>query len=98
MVDYHHIMYEIKPYTEQQAKRLGVSVRPSTNPKKKVDVFEGGKKVASIGAIGFSDYPTYLKEEGKAVAEERQRLYKIRHSKTMNKIGTPSFYASRLLW
>ena len=91
-------MYEIKPYTEQQAKRLGVSVRPSTNPKKKVDVFEGGKKVASIGAIGFSDYPTYLKEEGKAVAEERQRLYKIRHSKTMNKIGTPSFYASRLLW
>lgn len=91
-------MYEIKPYTVQQAKRLGVTVRPSTNPKKKVDVFDKGNKVASIGAIGFSDYPTYLKEEGKAVAEERQRLYKIRHSKTMNKIGSPSFYASRLLW
>lgn len=91
-------MYEIKPYTVQQAKRLGVTVRPSTNPKKKVDVFDKDNKVASIGAIGFSDYPTYLKEEGKAVAEERQRLYKIRHSKTMNKIGSPSFYAAKLLW
>jgi hypothetical protein len=91
-------MYEIKPYTVRQAKQLGVTVCPSTNPKKKVDVFDKGNKVASIGAIGFSDYPTYLKEEGKAVAEERQRLYKIRHSKTMNKIGSPSFYASRLLW
>jgi hypothetical protein len=91
-------MYEIKPYTEQQAKRLGVSVRPSTNSKKKVDVFEGGKKVASIGAIGFSDYGSYLKERGKEYADERRRLYKIRHKNTMNKIGTPSFYASRLLW
>lgn len=98
MVDYQHIMYEIKPYTIQQAKRLGVTVRPSTSPNKKVDVFEDGKKVASVGAIGFSDYPTYLKEEGKAVADERRRLYRIRHSKTMNKIGSPSFFASRLLW
>jgi len=98
MVDYHHIMYEIKPYTEQQAKRLGVTVRPSTNPKKKVDVFEGGKKVASIGAIGFSDYPTYLKEEGKAVADERRRLYHIRHKKDEQKKGSPGYYASRLLW
>jgi hypothetical protein len=91
-------MYEIKPYTEQQAKRLGVTVRPSTNPKKKVDVFEGGKKVASIGAIGFSDYPTYLKEEGKAVADERRRLYHIRHKKDEQKKGSPGYYASRLLW
>jgi len=91
-------MYEIKPYTEQQAKRLGVSVRPSTNPKKKVDVFEGGKKVASIGDVNYSDYGSYLKERGKEYADERRRLYRIRHANTMNKIGSPSFYSSRLLW
>lgn len=91
-------MYEIKPYTVQQAKRLGVTVRPSTNPKKKVDVFDKGQKVASIGAIGFSDYGSYLKERGKEYADERRRLYRIRHAKTMNKIGSPSFFSSRLLW
>lgn len=91
-------MYEIKPYTVQQAKRMGVTVRPSTNPKKKIDVFDDGKKVASVGAIGFSDFPTYLKEEGKAVADERRRLYRIRHSNTMNKIGSPSYFAAKLLW
>ena len=70
MVDYQHIMYEIKPYTVQQAKRMGVTVRPSTSPKKKVDVFDKGNKVASIGAIGFSDYGSYIKERGKEYADE----------------------------
>jgi hypothetical protein len=91
-------MYEIKPYTVQQAKLLGVSVRPSTSSKKKVDVYKDGIKVASIGAIGFSDYPTYLKEEGKAVADERRRLYHIRHKKDEQKKGSSGYYASRLLW
>jgi hypothetical protein len=98
MVDYQHIMYEIKPYTVQQAKQLGVSVRPSTNPKKKVDVYKDGIKVASIGDVNYKDYPTYLKEEGKAVADERRRLYHIRHKKDEQKKGSPGYYASRLLW
>lgn len=89
-------MYQIQPYTTQQAKKLGVTVRPSTNPKKKVDVYEEGKKVASIGDITYKDYPTYLREDGKAIAEERRRLYHLRHGKAQK--GTPGFYASRLLW
>jgi hypothetical protein len=89
-------MYQILPYTQQQARALGVTVRPSTNPKKKVDVYEDGKKVASIGAMGYSDFPTYMKEDGKAIAEERRRLYHLRHGKA--KKGTPGYYASRLLW
>jgi len=91
-------MYTILPYTKQQAKKIGVMVKPSMNPKKKVDVFDDGKKVASIGDIKFSDYPTYLKEEGKSVAEERKRLYHIRFKGTSNKVGSPSYYASKLLW
>jgi len=91
-------MYTILPYTKQQAKKIGVMVKPSTNPKKKVDVFDDGKKVASIGARGYKDYPTFLKEDGKAVAEERRRLYHIRHKKDAAKKGSPGYYASLLLW
>lgn len=91
-------MYSILPYTKQQAKKIGVMVQPSTNPKKKVDVFEAGKKVASIGAMGYKDYPTFMKEDGKAIAEERRRLYHIRHKKDAAKKGSPGYYASLLLW
>ena len=91
-------MYQIQPYTQQQARALGVTVRPSTNPKKKVDVYEDGKKVASIGAMGYSDYGSYLKERGKEYADERRRLYHLRHAKDSQKKGSPGWYALRLLW
>ena len=87
-------MYTIQPYTKQKAKQLGVSVFPSTNPKKKLDVFQGEKKIASIGAKGYVDYPTLLKED-KVKAEERRRLYHIRHRKDNRANG---YYARELLW
>jgi hypothetical protein len=78
-------MYNITQYTFDRAKELGVTIKPSTVKGKKIDVFEDGKKVASIGATGYKDYPTYLKENGKEYAEERRRLYHIRHTKkTLN--------------
>ncbi len=89
-------MYSILPYTKQQAKKIGVTVKPSTNPDKKLDVFEDGDKVVSIGATGYSDYPHYLRDKGKTVAEERRRLYHLRHKK--GKKGSASYYASVLLW
>ena len=89
-------MYLIQPYSYQQAERLGVLIKPSTNPLKKLDVFQQGKKVASIGAMGYSDYPSFLKKDGKAVAEERRRLYHLRH--TADEKGTPSYWSKRLLW
>ena len=72
-------------------------IHPSTTPGKKIDVY-AGKKLASIGAVGYKDYPTFLKEDGKAIAEERRRLYHIRHKKDSSKKGTPGYYASKLLW
>jgi len=74
-------MYLITDYTHRKARQMGLHVQPSTNPKKKLDVYQDGKKIASVGAIGYSDYPTYLKEKGKAYAEERRRLYHLRHTK-----------------
>jgi len=90
--------YTITNYTKQQAKKLGVTVKPSTVKGKKIDVFKNGKKVASVGAIGYGDYPTYKKTKGNKYAEERRRLYKIRHSNNRNKKGTNGYYADKLLW
>ena len=91
-------MYTITEYSRDQAKKLGVTIKPSTNKGKKIDVFKDGKKLASIGALGMSDYPTYMKTKGQAYADERRRLYRIRHGKTMDKVRSPSYYAARILW
>jgi len=91
-------MYQITDYTRRKAKELGVEVKPSTNPKKKIDVFIDDKKVASIGASGFLDFPNYLEKNGKAYAENRRRLYKIRHQKDRVKIGSNGWYSDNLLW
>jgi hypothetical protein len=91
-------MYQITDYTKQQAKKLGVEVKPSIVKGKKIDVFKKDKKIASVGAKGFSDFPTYVKTKGKDYAEERRRLYKLRHEKDRKIIGSAGFFADRLLW
>jgi hypothetical protein len=91
-------MYQITDYTKLRAKEYGVQVRPSTNSKKKIDVFRNGEKIASIGAMGYKDYPTYIQEKGKAYADERRRLYNIRHRRNMEQVGSPGFWAGVLLW
>tara|TARA_R110002012_G_scaffold277006_1_gene464141 strand:+ start:2638 stop:2931 length:294 start_codon:yes stop_codon:yes gene_type:complete len=95
--------YRIKRYTQTQAKKLGVSVKPSKLKGKKIDVFKGDKKVASVGALGMNDYPTYMELERKGkvpkgTAKERRRLYKIRHRKDRTKRGSAGFFADKLLW
>jgi len=92
-------LYDIKPYSYKQAEKLGVKIAPSTNPKKKIDVFDYNKQfILSIGAKGYSDYPTYTAEKGKEYADERRRLYKIRHNKDRNKEGSAGYYADQILW
>ena len=87
-------MYNIQPYTIKKAKELKVKVVPSTNPKKKIDVYQDNKKIASIGDIRYKDYPTYLRENGKEYADERRRLYHLRHKNE----GIVGKYAKELLW
>ena len=91
--------YNIKPYTYRRAKTLGVTVRPSKNTQKKIDVFDkSGKKLASVGARGMNDYPTFIQKRGPAFAKSRRRLYKQRHEKDRHQVGTPGYYADKLLW
>ena len=91
-------MYHITEYTYKQAKKLGVEVKPSKTKGKKLDVFKDGKKVASIGALGMNDYPTYIRKFGKEFADIRRKLYKIRHEKDRHVKGSAGYYASNLLW
>lgn len=90
-------MYKIKDYSYKQADRLGVEIRPSTNLKKKIDVFKNGEKIASIGAIGYGDYPTYLQTD-KKLAQTKRASYKARHQKDRLVKGSAGYFASRILW
>jgi len=88
-------MYEITDYTKQKAKDLGLIVVPSKNPKKKIDVIKNNEKIASIGALGMGDFPTYKKQKGIKYANERRRLYNLRHK---NDKGVAGRLARELLW
>ena len=91
-------MYEITEYSKLQAKKLGVQIKPSSNKKKKLDVFKDNKKVAQIGAKGYKDFPTYTKEKGLQYAKGRRKLYKERHEKDRHKKGSAGFYSDKILW
>jgi hypothetical protein len=95
--------YRIKRYTFEQAKKLGVEVKPSKVKGKKIDVFKNGEKVASVGALGMNDYPTYLEKErnglvAEGTAKRRRKAYKMRHEKDRHIRGSRGFYADKLLW
>ena len=88
----------ITKYTYKRAKKIGVTVKPSTVKDKKLDVFRHGNKIASVGAKGMNDYPTYIKTKGLAYANTRRRLYKIRHNKDRKKKWSRGWLADQLLW
>ena len=95
--------YTIKTYTKNQAKKIGVTVKPSKTKGKKIDVFKKGVKVASVGAIGYKDYPTYMQLEKrgkvpKGTALKRRKLYKIRHKNDRSVRNSNGYYADKLLW
>lgn len=90
--------YKIKRRQYTQAAKLGVKIKPSASKNKKIDVFKKGKKVASIGNKNYSDYATYRKDKGVKYADERKRLYKLRHNKTRQIRNSNSYYADKILW
>jgi len=91
--------YKITTYTKEQARAHNVVVKPSEVKGKKIDVFDKkGNKLASVGALGMGDYPTFRKTKGKDYAEVRRRLYKQRHEKDRHKRGSAGYWADKLLW
>ena len=93
-------MYTIKPYSFSQAKKLKVIIQPSQYKKYKIDVFDKKTKeyITSIGSSSYSDFPSYLETRGREYAENRRRLYKIRHEKDRHILNSRGYYADQLLW
>ena len=87
-------MYSIKPYHLQQAKKLGVSIKPSSKGNYKLDVFKDGEYVTSIGDKRYKDFMIYKEEKGDDYANERRRLYRLRHKKD----GVRGQLARFILW
>lgn len=77
---------------------MGVTVKPSTRNGKKIDVYKNGKLLASVGAIGYTDYGTLMQKGKRTEAAERRKRYKARHARNRNRKGTPGWYADKLLW
>lgn len=92
------MVYNITKYTYDKAKKLKVSIKHSTNKTKKIDVYKNDKKIASIGAYGMNDYPTFIKKKGLEYAKTRRRLYKKRHEKDRHKRLSKGWLADKLLW
>ena len=91
--------YKIDPYAYKQAKKLGIKIEPSKKKFKKIDIYDyNNQYIMSIGDTRYNDYRSYIKEKGKEYADNRRRLYKIRHEKNRHKLGTPAYYADQLLW
>jgi hypothetical protein len=86
-------MYQITDYSKKKARELGVVIKPSSNPDKKIDVFSNGKKY-SIGDIRYLDYPHYIQKFGKSIANERRKLYHSRHKNESIKGNL----AKQILW
>ena len=96
------MMYKIKPLQRKKAKALGLTIKSSTNKKKKVDVFnKEGKKVGSVGAQGYMDYASYIRTIGKKEADKKRSAYLKRHAKEpkmKDNKRTNSYYADQILW
>jgi len=89
-------MYQIKPFHLQQAKRLGVEIKPSSKKFYKLDIYKDNKYLTSIGDKRYLDYQLY-KEIDPELAERKRDLYWSRHKKD-NIPFTRGWYALNLLW
>ena len=91
-------LYKIKPYSFEQASKLGVTIKPSHLANKKIDVFKNGNRIASIGDSTYPDYPTHILERGQTYADKRRTAYKKRHEKDRKKIDSNGYFADKILW
>jgi hypothetical protein len=92
-------MYDILPYTFKKARELNIIVKPSKYSKYKIDIYDSNENyIFSGGATGYSDYPHYILSKGKIYADERKRLYNIRHKKEILKPYSKGWYIDQLLW
>ena len=78
-----------------------VSESNNKNKKLKVVIYKDAVKIKTyhIGDTRYYDYISYYKNDGPLVANERRRLYLLRHHKEDNNdFLTRSYWTKKLLW
>ena len=91
--------YIITQYSYDQAKILNLIIKQSKHKAKKIDVYDiHNNFLHSIGDIKYNDYTTYLSTYNKEYANERKRLYHIRHQKNINIVNSKQYLSANLLW
>jgi hypothetical protein len=90
-------MYKIKKYSYDKAKEIGVKIKPSSRGNYKIDVYDKNDKyITSIGHKDYLDFPSYFNIYGEDVANERRRLFHLRHPYYPK--GTRGWYSKNILW
>ena len=76
-----------------------VSDSNNKNKKLKVVIYKDGVKVKTlhIGDNRYADYIQYYRSNP-SIANERKRLYLLRHNKENDDIMSKSYWAKNLLW
>ena len=92
--------YNITQYSYDKAKQLNLIIKSSKDKNKKIDVYTiNNDFLHSIGDIRYNDYPNYcIIYNNKQYADERKRLYHIRHQKGINIINSKQYLSANLLW
>lgn len=72
----------ISKHSKIQAKKLNLIIKVSNKKGKKIDVYDADNNyINSIGAIGYNDYGSYLNIYNLEYANQRKKLYILRHKK-----------------
>jgi hypothetical protein len=93
--------YKITSYTYNKLDKLNkqlrenITIKPSKRGYHKIDVYNGGTYLFSIGDKRYLSYPEYLKT-GKVHADKRKELYYKRHP--IYPKYTRGWFSSYLLW
>ena len=92
--------YVITKYTYDKAKELGLTVKVSKFPLKKLDVYKDKDNVylGSIGDSRYNDYPHYIITYNKEYADKRRNLYINRHKKNADIMYSKQWLSLNLLW
>ena len=90
--------YKITKYTYEKAKELGLTVKVSKFPLKKLDVYKDNVYLASVGDSKYNDYPTYCIAYSKEYGDRRRMLYINRHKRNADVKYSKQWLALNLLW
>ena len=94
--------YRITKYTYDKLDELNkklqenITIQPSKKNNYKIDIFNSGSYLFSIGDRRYLDFPTYLKTAGKTHALKRRELYYARHPNYPK--YSKGWFSSYLLW